>query len=868
MSKLLYKTVAGERPQGKPYVYFSCHPDDLKEYFGEYAQKIMNIQDCAFWYESEPEAAWDAEELEAELSQMQLFVMPVTTKLLSSPNRAMDAEFPLALRRRIPVLPLMMESGLSELYSRRFGDLQYLDPNDSDDTRRSFGEALSSYIRSTLVSDETAKRVRAAFDAYIFLSYRKKDRRQAQELMRLIHSNPACRDIAIWYDEFLTPGEDFNRAIEEMLEKSDFLALAVTPNLVNEANYVMTNEYPAALERGKPVLPVEMVETDRSELEAHYEGLPPCVPGRDSEEFREALAGKLRGLALSESGDRPEHNYLIGLAYLDGIDVEVDPRRAEELIRGAAEAGVPEAMEKLAAMYESGKGVERDLSEGLEWRRRHTVKLMEDFSAGGPSVEKFYDIVRDLLVLGDARMALHLTEDALESYEMASNHALNLAAIGKKEYFHILAVSLDRLALAEEEKGDMAAAAEQLGKALTIAEALAQATGSESSRLYLSRVYRRLGHIAESKGELSSSVEYYRKSLAVREALAAETGSAESRYDLSDSYLGLGSAAESMGDLSLAREYYEKALAIREPLSKESGAGRYRRGLAVVLSSLGGLSEEENDLPAARQYYSRSLEICEAIGDETGSLDSYRDVAICHLHLGGMAMSEDDLPSARRHFEYSFRLCKALNNVAATVRSRLDLGSCCNRLGSLAEAEGDYEKAREYYGMALEIEEAVASETGTAASRRSLSVALSNLGDAVKSGGDLSEALKYYERSLEIREELARETELIQARKDLAAACLRLAEAAADAGDIPRAESCYERFIMLREELAEKEDSDDSRVELATAYFLFGCFCGLRLGDKQRAGDMFRKLIELSDGRGGSGLEDLREQAEMMLRLL
>ena len=117
---------------------------------------------------------------------------------------------------------------------------------------------LETYIKSVLVSSELAEKVRAAFDAYIFLSYRKKDRRKAQELMRLIHRNPLCRDIAIWYDEFLTPGEDFNQAIGKMLQKSDLFAPVVTPNLVNEINYVMTTEYPAARKQGKPVLPVEM----------------------------------------------------------------------------------------------------------------------------------------------------------------------------------------------------------------------------------------------------------------------------------------------------------------------------------------------------------------------------------------------------------------------------------------------------------------------------------------------------------------------------------------------------------------------------------------------------------------------------------
>ena len=163
MSRLQYRTIADERPQGKPNVYFSCHPEDFGRYFEEYATKILRIQDCAIWYEAEPEADYDREDLELNLSQMQLFVMPITTKLLTTTNRAMDFELPLAKEKHIPVLPLMMERGVEDMYSERFGDLQYLDPNNTDETRRSFDEVLETYIKSVLVSSELAEKVRAAF---------------------------------------------------------------------------------------------------------------------------------------------------------------------------------------------------------------------------------------------------------------------------------------------------------------------------------------------------------------------------------------------------------------------------------------------------------------------------------------------------------------------------------------------------------------------------------------------------------------------------------------------------------------------------------------------------------------------------------
>ena len=557
MSKLSYRTIAKERPQGKPNVYFSCHPEDFDRYFEEYATKILKIQDCAIWYESEPGADYDKEDLELNLSQMQLIVMPVTTKLLTAPCRAIEVELPLAKEKHIPVLPLMMEQDLDEVFSRHFGDLQYLDPNNKDETKRKFDEVLETYIRSVLVSNKLAEKVRAAFDAYIFLSYRKKDRRKAQELMRLIHRSPLCRDIAIWYDEFLIPGEGFNQAIGKMLQRSDLFALVVTPNLVNEVNYVMTTEYPAAMEQEKPVLPVEMEETDREELEKHYEALPPCVPGEESEVFHAALLEKIRTMAVEANDTDPEHNFLIGLAYLDGIDVEVDSERALELITSAAEAEVPEAMEQLVTMYETGKGVRRDYYEGVRWREKHVAYLRKAYKAE-PTKKRADELIYELNKLGDVQYELRLLESAKatfrEMYILSEEHARS----GENRFRWYLSLSYENLGDIARAKGDLAGAQAYYEKALAIREELYEETGTIGSRRNLAVSYERLGETARAKGEISGAQAFYERLLAIAEELSEETGTIKSRRDLSVSHEKLGKIAEAKGDLTGAQELYEK----------------------------------------------------------------------------------------------------------------------------------------------------------------------------------------------------------------------------------------------------------------------------------------------------------------------
>ena len=193
---------------------------------------------------------------------MQLLVVPITRKLLTEYNIAIDTDLPLALKNNIPILPLMQENDLDDLFNSKLGDLQYLYKHSHDPTSIPYEEKLTKYLESVLIGNDLVKKIKNEFNAYIFLSYRKKDRKHANELMRFIHSYPIYRDIAIWYDEFLIPGENFNDSISSALEKSELVALVVTPNLVNESNYILNTEYPMAQKIGKNILPVIMVSTN------------------------------------------------------------------------------------------------------------------------------------------------------------------------------------------------------------------------------------------------------------------------------------------------------------------------------------------------------------------------------------------------------------------------------------------------------------------------------------------------------------------------------------------------------------------------------------------------------------------------------
>ena len=628
-------------------------PRTLKSFFETIVKEILDRQDCAVFYPEPGTQPEDVEDYELRLKEMQLFVVPVTTKLLTQKNRAMDVDVPFAFENRIPVLPLMQESGLDDIFNKKFGDLQYLDKNNSDPTAIPYEEKLTKYLDAIIVGDKLAKKVRAAFDAYIFLSYRKKDRRYAQELMRLIHQNDFCRDIAIWYDEFLTPGEDFNDAIKAALEKSGLFALAVTPNLINEINYILNIEYPMAQEMGKNILPAEMEPTDREKLREMYPDIPDLVVRSDKQTLCDRLMTSLKGLAIAENDNDPQHNFFIGLAYLGGIDVEVNHERAVNLITGSAEQGYIPAIEKLVSMYNSGEGVSRDYHKAVEWQKSLVEERKKKYESN-PGETTALILLSDLWDLGDAYQALGQLSSAQNTYEEMRCFSEQFSQkYTDKRFTRYQSVSYNQLGDIAKAQGKLSDAEEWYRKGLAIAEELEKETGTvEEARRDLSISYNNLGNLAKAQGKLRDAEEWYRKSLAIAENNAEESEEIQARRDLSVSYDKLGDIAKAQGKLRDAEKCYRKSLALHEALAEETGTVQARRNLSVSYSSLSDVAEAQGRLSDAEGWLRKALALRKKLSDETHSILCTDDLAACCSNLGYLTKDKAMLEQALGIWEH------------------------------------------------------------------------------------------------------------------------------------------------------------------------------------------------------------------------
>lgn len=590
MAQFKVRTRDKTDPKGKPRVYFTCHFDDFERYFDKICSDIFTTHDVAIYYTPNMSEPFDEENMAIDLGQMNLFAVPVSLRLLTEPNRAMQTDIAFAKELNIPILPFMMDSGIDVLYSRpeNFGQRQYLSPLSADSTEMRYEDKLKKHLEAVLISDEMARRVRAAFDAYIFLSYRKKDRRFANDLMRIIHNIPECRDIAVWYDEFLTPGESFAENIRQAMDNSRLFAMIVTPSLLEQGNYVMTEEYPLAREKGMDILPTEMAKTDFSELSRSFEGITRPVRTEDIC-FKESLLRTLVGLAKRENDGDTEHNFLIGLAYLDGIDVEVDSVRGISLISAAAEGGLPEAMEYLFHLYFEGNRVAQDYDKAAKLATR-----IYDFytKTYGEEHEK---VAEWLNLLGLTYSESTQYDKAVEYQKKAYN--LYLKLYGKNHPSSITA--LENLSVTYGYLGDFYRAVGMQAKAYARnAELLGDNHPSTIRAMnHLGQLYVKEGKDAESAFDFTEGAYYLR----------CEVLGEEHPHSL-ESLNNLAMAYHIFGNPTKAAEHGERLCEIAERTLGEDNSRTllYMSNLAVVYQKLNNIKRMTEILEKVCDRWQRS----------------------------------------------------------------------------------------------------------------------------------------------------------------------------------------------------------------------------------------------------------------------
>ncbi len=754
--QIQYRTRGNTDPRGKSNVWF-CRAGEDSALFSMLCEEILSRQNCAIWFDGEADAPYAKDDLESALSEMQLMVIPVVTDLFQEESRILDVEFAYASQHHIPVLPILCESGLAYLFNEKFGNLQFLDKSMIDESAISYEEKLSAFLKDTLYGDELLASVRAAFSKRLFLSYRKKDRVHARALMRAIHASDLLCDVAIWYDEYLIPGENFNESIMGALEGSALMLLAVTPNLVTEENYVRAVEYPEAKRLGKSVLPIELVQTDRKDLQRQYPEIADPISLEEDDVAAEIAHALGREGAPKHSS---ETDYKWALAYLNGIDVEVNVDLALDLLYRAAAEGYPPAVEQLAFLYRMGDGVARDHERAKIWYRR-------------------------LLHLREAEYTQNKNEKTIAAYASARQ---TLA-----ELYHTL--------------GDYGAAASCYSDAIDLCK-----EGGDTAAL--PALYEKAGLMAYFTHNHSYAEMLYRQALDARDGEARTKETVTALVSLS---YRIGDAVRGQDDAERAQEYYDKALAYTS-LLEEIDPDETLRLRAVISEKCGDLASTAEETESAREHYEQMRAYAEEYSEITRSHSAKRLLSIAHDRLGTVMQSEDLLQDALGCYLESLRLREELEEETHTFEAERDVSVIYLRIGRLFFDSGMYEDAERAYWTALHKSQELIKRTSSREAMRDFGVAVERLGELAGEQGQYEEAAKYYEDAIEIFEGIAEEDSSLEARRAPAITIDAYATLRFAMDDIEGATEQFRRAFELRRALYEAHPTPTVLHDIGISY--------------------------------------------------
>ena len=696
-------------------VFFCSTEEDRIRYFDEVSSDLFELQDnLSVWYIEGDIGQLNEEEKQAhlsDLSQMALFVVPVTGGFLKTENAARELELDFAIKQNIPVLPLLEEQGLEILFNEVCGNLQILNKYDPDPTALPFKDKLKLFLDTVLLKDDMILKIRKAFAAYIFLSYRKKDRRYAQEVMKLIHRDPFTRDIAIWYDEFLTPGEDFNESIKEAFEKSGLFSMVVTPNLLEKSNYVMTTEYPMACEAGKTILPIAAVDIDKEALKQDYPGIPEPI---EAQEGNVDLIGSLIRKALDiKKDDDPLHKFFIGLAYLSGIDMDTDHEKARTLITEAAEGECEEAYRKLVTMYEVGQGVNRDYEESASWQEKYVVLLEKKLSAEETDEDLRFKYIRAANAAAAKWRGLLRYDHCWSLLEKMM--ALEIADMSNHE----------KIAMAEsfQYAAEMANSQKEYSKARKFLEMMLEISdsfitsfkeielenkGSSRDSDMLKTIYRGLGLVIQ--GDIEANEKNWEEAISsyeeaeplIRKVFARDPAkNQDSARTLVGLYGKLGEAYYVSDKAS--KECQQKAeKKCREGLLFMQGVrnqnGAYTQGPYAyrMYKTLIEIYKQEKNYIAAQKAANELLALAEKENEDQGSISSARILAFAYSCLGSIAEDKKDYAAAEKQIRAAAEIEKALTEKAGINETEKQLVSYYQNLLRYANERGDDKTAAFY----------------------------------------------------------------------------------------------------------------------------------------------------------------------------
>lgn len=700
------KTKGGFSAQGLPKIYIAAVPDDSK-YIYPIIQDVHKIVDCAIYYPVDnsnlADTIVDKRELELYFSEMNLFIFIITTGFLTENNYIRDWMFGLIISKHIQVIPICMEQNIEQLFCQKinsiyqgYGEIQILNKFSKDITEIPYLQKLKIAIDNIFPKEEDYKKISSIFSARVFLSYRKKDRAFAVQLMEQIHSIAGFYRFSIWYDEFLNIGEKWSQEICAKIQNSNVFILLVTDALLEKDNYCVRFEYPEAIKCGIPAIPILMQELDEKDIDLFHRRFPeaePIVKSNDVKELERVISKY-----INEEKLLPESEYYTGLAFLNGVGVERNISLAYSLINSAANHGLVKAFEKLEKMYWYGIGIKTDFKMAISWQEKVVEYYKKLFSKGC-----------------DLKTVLKL----LDAYAELSDHLVYVS-----DYRYALKVNkqfIEFIRCVDEQCKD------------------------GIMKTYFSNAYANQGKIYLRLGEYEKAKKAFEKNNAIMEEMYSEEQSLENLHDLSVSYERKGMLLFKIKKYHEALELYKKALDIRQNLHEQLQTAKSALSLVYIYTEMADIFIRLENYDQAEQMCLESAELLKRVLETDDSGVNRKEYISVLATLGLVYIAKYQLEEAEKYCQMALNMNRLLLTKEKTFENTRDLTIVLNRLGEVEYRKQNYKKSKEFYEESIEIRKKLLKIAGDKETTYDLAVSLFFLAKVYEEGIDRKKGIKLYE---------------------------------------------------------------------------------------------------------------------------
>lgn len=707
--------------KGKPKIYISCYERDGRASIDKISAWIHEVRNYVIYYPIEWEDINQGEH-EENLYQMQCVVIPVFAKQKNW-NEISIRDYHYANYNNIPVITILMDAAdtpdFYKEYEKIYGNVQMLTPYDEDATKIPFIKQLEQYLEKIISSDIESYRVYQAegvfcndvkedilseFRGNIFISYRKKNRKHANALINILHDEKELWDVLLWYDEFLTPGEDYSETLQKNLLTCDFVLLLVTPDLFEKGNYVLTHEYPLAKSSGKIIIAVEAESVDEKFLKSVYPYIDLYIRKQDVNSLPKILAEYFRYTKGKQKAVDEKRAFILGKAYFHGLWVETNRERGIQLIQQAAEADYVPAMKWMANIYRVGNGVKVSPDKELLWLNRLAL-LLETVKG-----EKYADLsIEDDLItacdrIGDMYLLKGEFTKALNAYETMYMYARKLCNsrgifLLKDAFASFEIIACQKIANACLYLNKLDDARQKLDDAIEIYKRISNSNISLGGSSVIAAVWSVYGKLEYKKNNYHKAIECFEKVLNYIGNGSSVSFAAEAEYQLRCEALEfLGIIHKDYGDKNQSYEYLQSSLQCAEQYKDEYPSLNALKCLMRPCYAIGKLFTECGMSKNAIAFYYRGVKYAEKIVQKESSSASIGDLA---RYLVSLAKSFYQIKKYNEAYECLKEAKRLIEKETAVVIDLRDCVELYTLLGNIQYMKKLYVGARECYKRAL-----------------------------------------------------------------------------------------------------------------------------------------------------------------------